>query len=186
MARKFNYPGNRKRKYKPKKTSKANLGKGFEQLILATNNWYLAHGWAVVHKVEPTIQIQQNIPPNKIIGYKKGKGFVDFFGCYQGRALAFEAKKTDSRTSFPLKNIMQHQMDCLKFWKDQGGIAFFLICFEKLGECYFVKYEQVESWWEKAQKGGRKSIPYDFFLLECEQVKTQRGVPYDYLPCIGF
>lgn len=181
--RKVQYPGNRKRTYK-KRTSYANRGKGFENAILATNNGYLAKGWAVVHKTEPIIQITQEVK-NKVIGFKKGKGFVDFFGCSHGRALAFEAKKTNIRTNFPLSNISQHQLDALKHWQDQGGIAFFLICFEKLEECYFVRYEQVAEWWEKAQKGGRKSIPYNYFLMECDLVKTQRGVPYDYLSCLG-
>lgn len=181
---KINYPGNRQRAYK-KQVNYKNRGKWFENLIIETNNGYHAKGWAVIHKIEPTIQIQQEIPPNKVIGFKRGKGFVDFFGCWNGRALAFEAKKTNSRTSFPLSNIEQHQMDCLKYWQDQGGIAFFLIAFEKLEECYFVKYDQVAEWWEKAAAGGRKSIPYNYFLLECDLVKRQRGVPYDYLAVIG-
>jgi recombination protein U len=178
------YPGNPKRTYQ-RRINYANRGKAFENGLLATNNGYLAKGWAFVEKVEPAIQIQQEIPPNKVIGFKKEKGFVDFFGCSHGRALAFEAKKTNSRTSFPLKNIKDHQMEALRFWQDQGGIAFFLICFEKLEECYFVKYEQVEKWWIGQKRGGRKSIPYQFFLLECQLVKNQRGVPYDYLACIG-
>lgn len=178
------YPGNKKKVFK-KPVTYANRGKAFENAILATNNGYHAKGWAFVEKVEPTIQITQEIPPNKVVGFKKEKGFVDFFGCSHGRAIAFEAKKTNSRTSFPLNNIKQHQMDALKYWQDQGGIAFFLICFEKLEECYFAKYDQVAEYWDAQNKGGRKSIPHSFFLMECELVKMQRGVPYDYLACIG-
>lgn len=184
MTKKFNYPGQKKRVYKKKTVSYANRGKGFEQALIATNNGYHAKGWAYVEKVEPTIQITQEIPPNRVIGFKKEKGFADFFGCSNGRALAFEAKKTNNRTNFPLSNIKQHQIDCLRYWKDQGGIAFFLIYFEKLEECYLLKVDQVAEWWEKMNKGGRKSIPYQYFLLECELVKTARGVPFDYLSCI--
>lgn len=181
---KINYPGNQKRTYK-RRTNYSNRGKAFENNLIATNNGYLSKGWAMVEKVEPTIQIQQEIPPNKVIGFKKGKGFVDFFGCSHGRALAFEAKKTNNRTNFPLKNIKQHQIEALRHWQDQGGIAFFLINFEKLEECYFVKLDQIEEWWINSIRGGRKSIPYEFFLMECQLVKNQRGVPYDYLSCIG-
>ncbi|MCU6603782.1 Holliday junction resolvase RecU [Peribacillus frigoritolerans] len=183
MAKRFNYP-NKKQIKKPRKAiNYANRGKGFENDIIRTNNGYLSKGWAFVEKVEPAVQIQQDLG-NKVIGFKKEKGFVDFFGCSHGRPLAFEAKKTTSRTSFPLSNIKQHQMDVLKFWQDQGGIAFFLIQFEKLHEVYFVHYEQVNEWWIQSKAGGRKSIPYSYFMMECDLVKTQRGVPYDYLSCI--
>lgn len=186
MIKKVKYPGQAKRSYKkPKvKASYANRGKAFEMLIIETNKLYQMKNWAHVEKVEPIIQITQEIPPNKVVGFKRGKGFVDFFGCCNGRALAFEAKKTTSRTSFPLKNIGENQMNTLRNWNDQGGISFFLIQFEKLHEIYFVKYEQVEKWWIDSKRGGRQSIPYTFFHLECELVKTQRGVPCDYLACI--
>lgn len=184
--KKFNYPNKKRPAAKPKKAvNYANRGKGFEKEIIRTNIGYLAKGWAFVEKVEPTIQITQEIPPNKVVGFKKEKGFVDFFGCSHGRAIAFEAKKTDSRTSFPLSNIKQHQIEVLKHWKDQGGHAFFLIQFTKHAEVYYVKIEQILEWWVQAARGGRKSIPYSYFMMECELVKTQRGVPYDYLACIG-
>lgn len=73
----------------------------------------------------------------------------------------------------------------LRVWQQQGGISFFLISFEKLGEVYFVKYDQVEEFWEAAAKGGRKSIPYDYFLFHCDLVKSGRGVALDYLKYIG-
>lgn len=178
------YPGNQKRAYKAP-VSYANRGKFFEDSIIATNNGYLARGMGFIEKVEPTIQITKEKPPNRVEGFKRGKGFVDFFGCCQGRAIAFEAKKTNNRTSFPLSNIKDHQMINLRSWQQQGGIAFFLISFEKLGEVYLVKYDQVNEFWEAAEKGGRKSIPYDYFLMRCDLVKQGRGVPLDYLKCIG-
>ena len=181
-----NYPGgNKKKTFRKAPVSYANRGKFFENSIIATNNGYLARGMGFIEKVEPTIQITKERPPNRVEGFKKGKGFVDFFGCSQGRAIAFEAKKTNSRTSFPLNNIAEHQMIILRTWQNQGGIAFFLVSFEKLGEVYVIKYDQVNEFWEAALKGGRKSIPYDYFLLNCELVKQDRGVPLDYLKCIG-
>lgn len=177
------YPANKKRQYK-QPVQYGNRGKFFENMILASNNGYLARGMGFIEKAEPTIQITRE-SGNRVEGFKKGKGFVDFFGCAHGRAIAFEAKKTNSRTSFPLKNIEEHQMITLRVWQQQGGISFFLISFEKLGEVYFVKYDQVEEFWEAAEKGGRKSIPYNYFLLNCDLVKQGRGVALDYLKCIG-
>ena len=180
----MNYPGNRKRQYKAPKTY-ANRGKAFETAIKNSNDVYKLRGMAVIHKTDPPIQIQQTVPPNKVIGFKKDKGLPDFIGVSHGRAVAFEAKKTIERTNFPLKNIKPHQMEDLTAWQDNGGLAFFLIFFEKLQECYFVRFDQVNEWWDKAREGGRKSIPYNYFLMECDLVKSGRGAIFDYLKCVG-
>lgn len=177
------YPANKSRQYKSP-VNYANRGAFFENIIVASNNGYLAKGMGFIEKVEPTIQITKE-KGNRVEGFKKSKGFVDFFGCVHGRPIAFEAKKTNNRTSFPLSNIKEHQMISLRVWQQQGGIAFMLISFEKLGEVYFIKYDQVEEFWEAARKGGRKSIPYDYFLFHCDLVKSGRGVALDYLKCIG-
>ena len=180
----MNYPGNRKRQYKGPKNY-ANRGKAFETAIRMSNDIYRVRGMGVIHKTDPPIQIQKIEPPNKVIGFKKDKGLPDFIGMAHGRGIAFEAKKTAERTSFPLSNIKPHQMEDLEQWQQNGGVAFFLIFFEKLQECYFVKFDQVKDWWDKATDGGRKSIPYDYFLTECDLVKAGRGAIFDYLKCIG-
>lgn len=184
MKQKIKYPGQKNKKYKAP-TTYANRGKLFENALIATNNGYLARKMGHIIKLEPPVQITQNLPSNKVIGFKKEKGFVDFCGMAHGRGIAFDAKETKESTRFPLGNIKAHQMRSLELWLDMGGISFFLIYFAKLDECYFVSYLQVKEWWDKAQAGGRKSIPYEYFLLHCDLVKSGRGVPFDYLKCIG-
>lgn len=184
MKPKINYPGKPKRKYKAP-VNYANRGKFFENAIVSTNNGYAARGMGYVIKLDPPIQIQQTLPSNKIIGFKKEKGFVDFCGLAHGRAVAFDAKETKETKRFDLKNIKDHQMLALEKWDNMGGISFFLIFFTNLNECYLIKYAQVREWWDKAQAGGRKSIPYEYFLLHCDLVRNGRGVPFDYLKVIG-
>lgn len=53
---------------------------------------------------------------------------VDYVGILQGGLfIAYDAKETQSKTSIPLQNIKQHQLDYLNRVNDLGGLAFFMI-----------------------------------------------------------
>lgn len=169
-----------------------NRGKGFELDLNITNTIYKNKKWAFVEKTEPNFK---SLPAHQLpvkfrkghyrIGYYEEKGFVDYFGVCQGRALAFEAKSTNTTTRFPLKNVSHKQMEDLEYWHDLGGISFFLIQFEKQGEVYLMMFDQMNKWWEDAKTGGRKSIPYEWIKFYCHEVKSSRGVIWDYLKGLG-
>ncbi|USK72699.1 Holliday junction resolvase RecU [Peribacillus asahii] len=171
----------------------ANRGKLFENDIIRSNTAYKHKKWAFVEKTEPIFhQLPSHYLPKRLqgqkqykIGYYEGKGFVDFFGVCQGRALAFEAKSTTIKTSFPLKNINAQQVADLEFWHQLGGISFVLIQFEQQREVYILHYPDLKKWWDGALNGERKSIPYDWFVMNCEKVKSTRGVILDYLSGLG-
>lgn len=58
---------------------------------------------------------------------------VDYTGLIKGgQFIAFDAKETQNKTSFPLRNIHEHQLNYLELVEELGGIAFFLIHFKKL------------------------------------------------------
>ena len=58
---------------------------------------------------------------------------VDYTGLVKGgKFLAFDAKETQNKTSFPLRNIHEHQLNYLELVEELGGVAFFLIHFKKL------------------------------------------------------
>jgi recombination protein U len=174
--------------------SYANRGKAFEGDIIRSNIAYKHKKWAFIEKTEPIFKpLPSGLLPNRLragknhymVGYYEGRGFVDFFGVCQGRALAFEAKSTTNRTSFPLKNFKKEQIEDLAFWNNQGGIAFVLIQFEKQREVYVLPFSELKTWWDDSLAGKRKSIPYDWFVLNCEKVKATRGIILDYLNCLG-
>jgi len=86
---------------------------------------------------------------------------VDFAGLVKGgKFIAYDAKETQSKTSFPLSNIKQHQFLYLELVANLGGIAFFLIHFKKLheDEAFYVPIDFLSKYWKG--KMGRKSIPY--------------------------
>lgn len=162
----------------------ANRGKAFERLIIETNNTYKKKGWAAVYKTEPPVKVQQQKFKKITLGFFERKGFVDFFGISHGRALAFDAKSTAQTTRFPLDQVSADQVRILKHWHDQGGVAFLLIEFSKRKEFFILGFKHLYKWWRGAQTGGRKSIPYAFFNMNCPRVKTARGVPIDYLKAL--
>ena len=95
--------------------------------------------------------------------YFEKQSTTDYNGVYKGRYIDFEAKNTKSKTSFPLSNIEQHQIDHLKRVIKHGGIAFFIIQFQSRQEVYLLDASFVINFWEN---GERKSIPYDVFLKD--------------------
>lgn len=165
------------------KQSHKNRGKPFETLLHYSNATYASKGWGVIKKSEPAIKVKSQ-KGGYVTGWFEGKGFVDYFGVVNGRAIAFEAKSTRERKRFNLSNVSPHQVETMEHWNDQGGITFLLIEFSKHREVFYLPYEKFEGWWNDQFKGGRKSIPYDWFVENCDLVKPKRGVMLDYLGVI--
>lgn len=103
---------------------------------------------------------------------------VDYIGAVQGIPVCFDAKECSADT-FPLQNIHEHQMDFMDRFEKQGGIAFLLIYYTGRDELYYMRYEQIRRFWERAVRGGRKSFRYeelepDWFM----NLKNGYFVPY--------
>lgn len=155
--------------------SYANRGKAFEQLVILSNFQYQSKGWALIQQVPvPTKNIN-----GKIV--YESKSTVDFVGISHGKGIAFDAKTTRVNTRFDLKNVHDHQVEFLKKFQEQGGKAFFLVWFEKLQETYYVPINFFLDYWHEWRKGGKASIPYEVFLVECPLVRSSRGIALDYL-----
>jgi recombination protein U len=99
---------------------------------------------------------------------------IDFYGVFSyykgrkkfGKAIAFDTKECESTTSFPLKNIHQHQLEYLKLWIELGGEGFFFIHFKEIhpDKAYITPVELINKYWDNPT--GRKSIPYTDFKAE--------------------
>lgn len=157
------------------KISHSNRGKALQNVINLTNMMYKLKGWAQIDEVPtPT----QNI--NGRIKYA-AKSTVDYVGISHGRGIAFDAKSTRELKRFPFDNVHAHQVNYLKSFRDQGGIAFFIIEFAKLHKTFFVPFNIFEEYWLEALDGGRKSIPIEALEFHCPEIKAARGVAIDYL-----
>ena len=145
-----------------------------------TNQQYRNKGIADIRKIPTPVQITGN-NRGRVTGYTMKGEWVDYSGVWDGRPVVFDAKETSSQTSFPLENISGHQYELLKSWRQKGAWAFLLVSFTKHDEIYLLPVGLLERYWEDARNGGRKSIPYNDFVMECELIQSEKGYVLHYL-----
>lgn len=154
-----------KRKETVKVRNMANKGMDLEEMVNDSNQYYLNNDIAVIHKKPIPIQIVHvNYPSrNKAViteAYYKTPSTTDYNGIYKGKYIDFDCKECNSETSFPIKNVHEHQIIHLENVKRHGGIAFLLIYFIKYNEYYLLMIEDFLPFYKESLNGGRKSIPY--------------------------
>ena len=137
-------------------------GSTLEDLINRTNEKYLENGLALIQKV-PTPITPINIDKESrhiTLAYFDQKSTVDYIGAVQGIPVCFDAKECAVDT-FSLQNIHEHQVEFMGQFEKQKGIAFFLIYYSHKDIFYYLPYEMLRFFWDRAKAGGRKSFRYD-------------------------
>ncbi len=160
-------------------------GSTFEELINLTNDLYRHHNLALVQKIPTAITPVKLNPENRTISlaYFSQKSTVDYIGVAQGIPICFDAKEV-SGNRLPLKNIHKHQLEFMLDFQSQKGIAFLLVSFSDYNRIFFLPVNDLNSYMEQSEKGGRKSIPYTAF--DCEySVPAENGFLVHYLVCIN-
>lgn len=94
------------------------------------------------------------------LAYFEQKSTVDYIGVVQGIPVCFDAKECGVDT-FSLQNIHAHQVKFMEEFEKQKGIAFFLIYYTGRNEFYYLPYEMLRFFWDRAAEGGRKSFRYE-------------------------
>lgn len=137
-------------------------GSTLEDLINRTNEKYLENGLALIQKV-PTPITPINIDKESrhiTLAYFDQKSTVDYIGVVQGIPVCFDAKECATDT-FALQNIHEHQVRFMGEFEKQKGIAFFLIYYTNRDTFYYLPYEMLRFFWDRATDGGRKSFRYE-------------------------
>jgi len=129
-----------------------------------TNQKYRERALALVKKIPtPITPVKFDNDTRTIsLAYFGDKSTVDYIGAAQGLPICFDAKEVD-RKYLPLQNIHAHQIEFMEEFEKQGGIAFLIVHFKNTGEFFYLPFDQLKRFWEKAKAGGRKSIPYEDF-----------------------
>ena len=101
-------------------------GSTFEDFINQTNEIYKEKHLGLIQKIPtPITPIQIDEQSRHItLAYFDQKSTVDYIGVVQGIPVCFDAKECTKQT-FPLANIHQHQMEFMRDFEQQEGIAFF-------------------------------------------------------------
>lgn len=135
-----NYPNKKKNNHYTSmiegKHNTAHRGMNLEEDINLTNEYYLSHDIAVIHKKPTPIQIVKVSYPERssakiVEAYFRTPSTTDYNGIYKGKYIDFEAKETKT-LSFPFTNISLHQINHLDKVIHHGGIAFLIIAFTKV------------------------------------------------------
>ncbi|HSI67907.1 MAG TPA: Holliday junction resolvase RecU [Planococcus sp. (in: firmicutes)] len=191
----INYPNGKKfnppkitteKNTKKKDFSFSNRGKTLEDELNETNDYYLALGLAVIHKKPVPVQIVKVEYPSRSAAvireaYFRAPSTTDYNGVWNGKYIDFEAKETESKTSFPLKNIHEHQIHHMKQVVDHDGIAFMIIRFSALQRYFIILFESLEVFWERMESGGRKSVTLEEIAAASIEIIPGAYPSLDYL-----
>jgi recombination protein U len=192
----FKYPNGKayqpkkmKAKPKTKNNEYSNRGMTLEEDLNETNEYYLQHGIAVIHKKPTPVQIVDVHFPKRSAAviteaYFKKASTTDYNGIYNGKYIDFEAKETQNKTSFPLRNFHDHQIDHMKAVVKQGGIAFVILRFSNLEECYLLDSHFLFECWNNSKNGSRKSIPRRMIIESGYQIAIGWHPRIDYLTVV--
>ena len=134
-------------------------GSTLEELVNRTNERYGEMGLALIQKIPtPITPVRIDKEHRHItLAYFDKISTVDYIGAVQGIPVCFDAKECSADT-FPLQNVHEHQMEFMGKFEKQGGISFLLIYYSTRDELYYMRYEQIKKFWDRAAQGGRKSF----------------------------
>ena len=139
-------------------------GSTLEEYIDLTNAKYRDHGLALVNKIPtPITPVKFDGETRTIsLAYFDEKSTVDYIGIVQGIAVCFDAKEV-FRNYLPLQNIHSHQVEFMEEFQRQKGISFLIVNFKATGDFFYLPFRILKDFWDGAQDGKRRSIPYEAF-----------------------
>lgn len=137
-------------------------GSFLEELINHTNEHYRERHLALVQKIPtPITPIDIDKASRHItLAYFDQKSTVDYIGLAQGIPLCFDCKECAAET-FSLQNVHKHQIEYMRDFEEQGGIAFLLVYYGKKDMVYYMRFRELAKFYERAENGGRKSVRFD-------------------------
>ena len=183
----FNYP-NKKSNF-IQKTKYSNRGMELEEDINFANKYYLNNDIAVIHKKPIPIQIVEVNYPNRSSAmitkaFYKTPSTTDYNGLWNGKYIDFEAKETNSATSFSLNNIHEHQIEHMQKILNHGGITFIIVRFKKIDKTFILPFKKFVFLYNRAQNGGRKSIKLSEFEETAFELSFNYKIRLDYITII--
>ncbi len=161
-------------------------GSGFEQSINYTNEVYRQKGLGLIQKIPtPITPIEIQKDTGRIsLAYFDSKSTVDYIGIIQGIGICFDAKETKQK-SLPIHNIHEHQIEFMKDFKKQGGLAFILVHFRFCGKYFYMPIDILKKFWDRAKNGGRKSIKFDEFDPDYEICSDKNDTIIHYIEAVA-
>ncbi len=168
----------------PTWNSRGLRGSLLEEMINLSNEKYRENGLALIQKVPtPITPITIDKETHHItLAYFEQKSTVDYIGAVQGIPVCFDAKECAVDT-FALQNIHPHQVQFMRDFERQEGIAFFLVYYTSRDIMYYLRLRELEVFWRRMEQGGRKSFRFEE-LSDSYFLKSRGGQMVPYLDMI--
>lgn len=169
----------------PSWNSRGLRGSLLEEMVNHTNDRYRREGLALIQKIPTPIKpIEIDSASRHItLAYFEQKSTVDYIGVVQGVPVCFDAKECATDT-FPVANVHEHQIRFMEEFEKQEGIAFLLLYFKRQNVFYYLTFDKMKEFWQRAKEGGRKSFRYEE-LDPYFQISTYDGVMVHYLDMLN-
>ncbi len=173
-----------------KKTSYAKRGMDLEEDINQSNDYYREKKVAFIYKKPTPIRLVKVDYPTKNgsvtavkikEAYFEAPSTTDYNGIYLGKYIDFEAKETQSTTSFPLDNIHPHQIEHLRNITICGGIGFIIVRFTLLRKTYLL---EAKDFFDYIENHERKSIPLTYFQEQGHPIEEGFRPKLNYLKIV--
>ncbi len=187
----INYPNGSahhpfQKKNRPSSVNYGKRGMTLEELISQSNDYYRSKNQAVIYKKPTPIQVVHVDYPRRsraVIteAYYRKASTTDYNGIYQGFYIDFEAKETKNKTTFPLSNFQQHQIEHLKQCQEHGGICFALLSFSQLQRFFVLPSKKLCYYWDNHFKDNH---PKSISLKELEKHGIE--IKYSIAPVIPY
>jgi recombination protein U len=120
-------------------------GSVLEKLIETTNEKYKKKGAALAIKIPTPITPVAIDKSRRLItkAYFTKKSSVDYIGVYEGTPFCFDAKETELEY-LPIGNIKPHQIEFMRNFTQNGGVAFFIVDYSPRNEYYFLPFNEMD------------------------------------------
>ncbi len=157
-----------------------NRGMRLESDINLTNEYYKEKKIALIYKKPIPIKVLKiNSTKTRIQdAFYEQKSTLDYSGIYKEKYIEFDAKETNSKTSFPFANIHKHQIEHIKNVMYFGGIAFLIVRFNYFNKTFLLPGKVLINYIEVSK---RKSIPYSYFIDNLPEIEIKYRPRLDYL-----
>ncbi len=144
------------------KSSYGNRGMFLENIINDSNTYYNSIDKCLIFKKPTPIKVLNvTYPTDKSHLIDKAVyssiSTLDYNGIYREKYIEFDAKECHNKTSFPLSNIKDHQLEHIKKVILQKGIVFIIIFINN--EFYLLKGDTIIDF---IKNNDRKSIEYEY------------------------
>ncbi len=161
-------------------------GSVLEDQINIANESYRKQGIALIQKIPTPIKPVEFDSARRTItlAYFDQASTVDYIGVLQGIPLCFDAKET-GEASLPTGNIHPHQVDFMREFTRQKGLAFLLVHFTRDDAYYLLPFEVLDTFFnEKGEHKDVKSISRKYFEERFRIEEQKGGVTLHYLKAV--